>query len=52
MVLVTTLLDAQHYIRQALASILLKNHITNITLLTKKSDDNQFLYSPEDRMEG
>ena len=55
MVPVATLLGAQHYKESTGFSSPNKYRTTNIATLTKrskkKSDNNQFLYSPEDRME-
>ena len=51
MVLVATLLGAQRYKASTGFSSPNKYHTTNIATLTKKSDDNQCLYSSEDRME-
>ena len=53
MVPVATLLGAQHYKASTGFSSPNKYRTTNIGTLTniKKSDNNQCLYSPEDRME-
>ena len=50
---VATLLGAQHYKASTGFSSPNKYRTTNIATLTniKKSDNNQCLYSPEDRME-
>ena len=50
MVPVATLIGAQHYKASTGFSSPNKYRKTNITTLTRKSDD-QCLYSPEDRME-
>ena len=53
MVPVATLLGAQHYKASTGLSSPNKYRTTNIATLTKikESDNNQCLYSPEDRME-
>ena len=53
MVPVATLLGAQHYMASTGFSSPNKYRTANIGTLTniKKSDNNQCLYSPEDRME-
>ena len=57
MVPVATLLGAQHYKASTGFSSPNTYHTTNFATLSKisrsdkKSDNNQFLYSPEDRME-
>ena len=53
MVQVATLLGAQHYKASTGFSSPNKYRTTNIATLTniKKSDNNQCMYSPEDRME-